>query len=258
MNPTRKGLTVSETNQRFPEVAIGLLPHLTTKQMIEVDRAMIEDYRIELIQMMENAGLCLARVAVTRFLSGSLAGKNVIVLAGRGGNGGGALVAARRLHSWGANVSVFVTRAADTFDGVPAHQLAIVKRLGISVDENSIPDVEADVILDGLIGYSLSGHPSGRAADLIRWANDQSTPTLALDTPSGIDTASGDAFDPSIYAAATLTLALPKIGLVASVAAAQIGELYLGDISVPPSLYKTMGLTIPPSLFAASAIVHLV
>jgi len=75
--------------------------YLTTDQMIEVDRAMIEDFKIELIQMMENAGRNLASLARERFLDGDPIGKRVVVLAGTGGNGGGALVAARRLHNWG-------------------------------------------------------------------------------------------------------------------------------------------------------------
>jgi len=76
-------------------------PYVTTPQMVEVDRAMIEDFKIELIQMMENAGRNLAHLTRIRFLDGYPQGRRVIVLAGGGGNGGGALVAARRLHNWG-------------------------------------------------------------------------------------------------------------------------------------------------------------
>ncbi|TWU25302.1 Bifunctional NAD(P)H-hydrate repair enzyme Nnr [Novipirellula galeiformis] len=246
------------TTDRFPQVAVNALPHLTTEQMIEVDRAMIEDYGIVLLQMMENAGRGLARLAATRFLGNSLRGKNVVALAGRGGNGGGALVAARRLHCWGANVSVLLTKPSGAFEGVPAHQLSIVQQLGIPVDDKSLPGREVDVILDGVIGYSLRGNPRGRAADLIRWSNQQPAPTLALDTPSGIDAASGGVSDTSILAAATFTLALPKSGLFSAAGSRHVGELYLGDISVPPSLYAAMGLTIPPSLFAESDIVRLV
>src|SRR5262249_35191400 len=83
------------------------VPYLTTRQMVEVDRAMIEDFAIELVQMMENAGRNLAHLARFRFLDGNPVGRRVIVLAGGGGNGGGALVAARRLHNWGASVEVF-------------------------------------------------------------------------------------------------------------------------------------------------------
>ena len=55
------------------------IPYLTTDQMREVDRAMIEDYHIELIQMMENAGRNLAHLARTRFLDGDPRGRRVVV-----------------------------------------------------------------------------------------------------------------------------------------------------------------------------------
>ncbi len=64
------------------------IPYLTTEQMIEVDRAMMEDYQIILIQMMENAGRNLADLARKRFLGGDAAEKRVAVLAGTGGNDG--------------------------------------------------------------------------------------------------------------------------------------------------------------------------
>ena len=64
------------------------LPELSTEQMIEVDRAMIENYGIQLIQMMENAGRAFAMLCRDRFLDGNPQGKRVVVLAGTGGNGG--------------------------------------------------------------------------------------------------------------------------------------------------------------------------
>jgi len=78
-----------------------MIPSITTKQMREVDRAMIEDFGIQLVQMMENAGRALATAARVR-LGGSAVGRSVLILAGRGNNGGGGLVAARRLANWGA------------------------------------------------------------------------------------------------------------------------------------------------------------
>ena len=154
------------------------VPFVDTAQMIEVDRAMIEDYHIELIQMMENAGRNLAHLARNRFLQGDPRGKNVTVLAGTGGNGGGALVAARRLHNYGAIVKVFLTRPDTAFTPVPKHQLDILRRMGVAVHPvveldkaTSAGSVQADLILDGVIGYSLQGNPHGTAARLIRWAN---------------------------------------------------------------------------------------
>lgn len=243
----------------FPQYD-DLLPALTTKQMIEVDRAMIEDYRIELIQMMENAGRDLAHLARRRFLDGDPRGKPVVVLAGSGGNGGGALVAARRLHNYGADVRVYLTRPRAEFAPVPAHQLDILLRMGVPVFEAGeiVTALAPQLIVDGIIGYSLQGDPRGAAADLIRWANGQGAPILALDTPSGLDTASGTAHAPTIRAAATMTLALPKVGLMSDAATPYVGELYLADISVPPALYAGPGLqfSVEP-IFAFEDIVRL-
>jgi len=238
----------------------GEIPYLSTEQMIEVDRAMIEDYRIELIQMMENAGRNLAQLASERFLSGDPRGQRVAVLAGTGGNGGGALVCARRLHNYGARVNVFVTKPDADFTPIPAHQLAILRRMQVPVAQAAaISQISPPaLIIDGLIGYSLKGAPRGAVADLIRWANAQNAPVLALDAPSGMDTTTGTVFDPVIRAAATLTLALPKAGLRAPGVEAQVGELYLADISVPPALYAgpALGLHVP-HIFAAADIVRL-
>lgn len=238
----------------------GHLPYLTTEQMIEVDQAMIEDYGIELIQMMENAGRSLAHLARARFLAGNPRGKRIVVLAGTGGNGGGALVCARRLHNYGAQVQVFISKAAADFTAVPAHQLDSLRRMEVFVAESDAIDqaAAADLIIDGLIGYNLKGAPQGAAADLIRWANEQATPILALDAPSGVDTTTGTVFDPAIKATATMTLALPKAGLRAPGVDKQVGELYLADISVPPALYAAPALDLQVGpIFAESDIIRL-
>jgi NAD(P)H-hydrate epimerase len=228
--------------------------------MIDVDRAMIEDFRIELIQMMENAGRNLAHLARMRFLGRDPRAKRVIALAGSGGNGGGALVAARRLHNWGASVTVGLAQSASSMTAVPAHQLDILERMGVTiVDTRSVGGLApADVVLDGLIGYSLKGAPQGGAAELIQWANTQSAPILALDVPSGVDASTGTVFDPAIRAMATMTLALPKKGLDGAAMASHVGELYLADISVPPGLYARppLNIRIEP-LFACEEVVRL-
>lgn len=238
----------------------GDVPYLTTDQMREVDRAMIEDYKIELIQMMENAGRNLAHLARDRFFNGNPQGKRVVVLAGTGGNGGGALVCARRLHNYGAQVVVYVTALNGKFTPIPAHQLDILLRMGVPVSqaEHITTQDDPDLIVDGVIGYSLQGAPRGTAGDLIRWANNASAPILSLDAPSGVDTTTGTVFDPAINAKATMTLALPKEGLRAPGVEDQVGELYLADISVPPALYAepALGLQVS-SIFAGHDIVRL-
>jgi len=75
--------------------------------------------------MMENAGRCLAILTRETVFNGDVEGKNIVVLAGTGGNGGGALVAARRLAGWGAKVTVVVTAGEDKFTPIPLHQYTI-------------------------------------------------------------------------------------------------------------------------------------
>jgi len=244
----------------IPKIPADTIPYLTTDQMIEVDRAMMEDYRIDLVRMMENAGRNLAHLARERFLDDDPRGRRVVVLAGTGGNGGGALVAARRLHNYGADVDVFVTKPDDEFAPVPGEQLDLLRRMGIEIgtpDEIGRVD-SADLVLDGVIGYSLKGAPRGEAGVLIRWANGQAAPVLSLDAPSGVDTTTGTVFDPAIRATATMTLALPKEGLRAPGVESHVGDLYLADISVPPELYRRfLGIDLDP-VFARSDIFRLV
>ena len=240
----------------FPEAA-DPLPWLTTAQMIEVDRAMIEDRRIDLVQMMENAGRNLAHLARHRFLAADPRGRRIVVLVGTGGNGG-TMVSARRLHNWGALVEVFVTRGRDRLASVPRHQLEILQRMKVPVHPGSEVEgaSEPDLVIDGLIGYSLRGAPRGAAARLIEWANKQTAPVLSLDVPSGVELSTCTLRQPTIRATATLTLALPKEGLRAAGVKGHVGELYLADISVPPKLYGGLGLDVGP-VFALSETLRL-
>ena len=236
------------------------VPFLSTEQMREVDRAMIDDYGILLIQMMENAGRNLAHLARERFLDGKPAGRRMLVLAGSGGNGGGGLVCGRHLHNWGATVEVWTSSPPGKFSEVPRRQLTILERMGVASqaagEDVSLPP--ADLIIDALIGYSLRGAPTGAAAALIRAANAHAASTLSLDAPSGVDTATGTAHDPAIVATATMTLALPKQGLRSAEAKRSVGELYLADIGVPPELYAGPKLGIEVgALFAQEEIVRI-
>jgi NAD(P)H-hydrate epimerase len=111
----------------WPVVPARDLPALTADEMRQVDRVMIEDLGIELVQMMENAGLHLAELARSRF--SQLRDVPVTVLAGGGNNGGGGLVCARHLANWGASVSVVLDRPPDEIAGIPAHQMRILRRI---------------------------------------------------------------------------------------------------------------------------------
>ena len=230
--------------ERFPVVTADALAWITEADMIEVDRIMIDDLRIELIQMMENAGRRLAELIRTL-----AAPERVLVAAGSGGNGGGGLVAARHLANAGIDVRVVTTRAAHEMAPVPAHQLDILERMGVprlgpadAVDAFAAIG-DRDVLVDAVIGYSLRGAPSGAGADLIGHVNASSAFVVSLDTPSGLDVTAGGSPGVIVDADVTMTLALPKVGLRH---AAAVGDLYVADISVPPAVASIGGKAAPP------------
>ena len=237
------------------------IPAISGEQMKEVDRLMIDVFHIELVQMMENAGRNLAILSRDFFFDGDVFRKRVIVCAGSGGNGGGGLVAARHLFNWGGEVTVFLAKSEDRFHGVPGHQLDILHEMKVPVTHGKeimeLP--EPDLILDAIIGYSLHGAPRGKAARMIEATNTykmRGVPVLSLDIPSGLDSTTGQVYQPCISTTATMTLALPKTGLMVERARENVGALYLADISVPRELYKAMGLSVP-MIFREKEIIRL-
>lgn len=233
-------------------------PFLTRAETIAAEHAMIQRYRIELIQTMETAGGLAARFVRDRFLAGAPAGARVLVLCGTGNNGGGGLVAARRLHGFGAEVRVVTARPVERYLGVPEHQADIAGRLGIPLTHIGEPTVLGayDAVLDAVLSTGLEGAPRDGAARLIDLANAMGAPVVSLDVPSGLDVDAGTAAGPVVVATATLALGLPHIGFTRARGPECVGELFVGDIGVPPELYRGSGLgyEVGP-LFARSEVI---
>jgi NAD(P)H-hydrate epimerase len=221
-----------------PRLIVGAesLAWLTVAQMREVDRLMTEKLGISLEQMVENAGNELARLTRT-LLGGEASGRRVLVLAGPGGNGGGGMVAARRLAAAGADVEVWLSVEPERLAPVPRRQHDILCRIGVpAAFRSSHEPGKVDLVLDALLGYGQDGPPRAETARLIECTAGRRV--LALDVPSGLELATGKLHEPHVRAEATLTLALPKLGLDSSA----VGDLYLADISVPPAVYERLGI----------------
>lgn len=180
--------------------------------------------------------------------------RQITVLCGLGNNGGGGMVAARHLHNMGARVSVVLSGDPEHLKDVPAHQWAILRAMALDCASFEL-DASA-LILDALLGYGSKGDPRPPIRDWIERANTSGVPILALDSPSGLDTTSGEPGRPCVRATATMALALPKTGLLAARAKDFVGELHLADIGVPPTLYRRLGVQVP-LLFAEEAVVRL-
>jgi len=210
------------------------MKYVNSKQMREIDRVSMKKFGVSIFQMMENAGRNLAR-----FVSSKLNPKNVVILYGKGNNGGGGLVAARHLAIHGVNVSI--VGASRKNNKSVEHQLGILGEMNIK-PKNYVG--KADVIIDALLGYSIKGNPLGKYAELIERANimkRKGTKIVSLDLPSGLDPDSGKCYDPCINADYTITLALPKIGLKKSKVA---GKVYLANIGIPLEVYRTLKINV--------------
>lgn len=209
------------------------VPAVDASEMLEVDRIAVRVTGPNLYQMMENAGRNLAEMVRGSF-GDDWAERKIVVLAGTGGNGGGGITAGRHLMNHGGHVTVVVTNEA-RLSKVPASQLLLYRHAGGQVAVE--PPGDADMIVDAVIGYSLKGAPTGRAAALIAYANQHRAPVLALDVPSGLHATTEETPGDVVVATATMTLALPKIGLCSPLA----GDLMLADIGIPAATYRRLG-----------------
>jgi NAD(P)H-hydrate epimerase len=190
-----------------------------------------------LFQMMENAGRNLAELVFEKMGEGWRNAK-IVVLAGTGGNGGGGICAARHLANRGANVKLCISDVANLGE-VPAYQRHIYQNAGgVEISFEELSDEPASIILDAVIGYSLQSAPYGLPMQMINWANEQDALKLSLDVPSGVDSTTGETPGDFVRSDYTMTLALPKTGLLPHLS----GELFLADIGIPAETYSRLDI----------------
>ena len=226
----------------FKTIDGTIVPTVTAEQMRRIDEVAVQEFGIDLLQMMENAGRNLARHAMD--MLGSESSKApILIAAGAGGNGGGGLCCARHLHNRGCSVVILLDRDPDLFQGVPKRQLHILETAGIkpiSLERGEELFQSAGLFIDALIGYSLRGAPRDVASRLIEGLCRSGNPGLSLDIPSGTDATTGEIPGQVVRPSRTLTLALPKTGLSETP-----GDLYLADIGLPPELFRNVGISFP-------------
>lgn len=235
-----------KSKQSFPAISIRDIPSITSEQMRQVDRVAVDEFGLQLLQMMENAGRALAEVPLQLFRP-----RTATIVAGPGGNGGGGLAAARHLFNRGVHIDVCMVQPESEVSAECAAQAEILWAMGVgTIEDLGSPDL----VVDAIFGYGLNRAPTGRAKSLIERINQSGVTVLSLDVPSGLDATTGSASGVVVTADATLTLALPKSGLIG---AEQTGDLYLADISIPAGVYRRVGIE-PRPIFDRSQIVRLV
>lgn len=239
-----------ELSDAFPVCMAGSLARVSAAEMAIVDGLAVEEFGIELPQMMEQAGSHLAEL-VRAELGGDLRGRRVVVAVGPGNNGGGGLVAARHLANRGASVRVILARPVNRLSEASRHQVATLLQMAVECcvaiydvldDELDREFASADAVVDSILGYRGSGPPHDGVLWLVDRVARATAPVISLDLPSGIDADTGEAVGAVVTATATLTLALPKPGLFRGAGRERAGRVYLGDIGLPAALYHRLGL----------------
>jgi len=221
------------------------LPVVDAAAMRALDFDATARFGVPSSRLMENAGRAVAE-ETRAFLKARGAAPRLVVCCGRGANGGDGLVAARCLLAAGASVTVFLcpAKAGTEYPELVRSSLDAARRAGVDVREAGpragLKDALAScgAALDALLGTGSRGKPAGAIHHMIEELNRSGKPVVALDLPSGLDPDTGERGGACVAAALTLTLGLPKRGLLAAGARRFVGELKVLDIGYPAELLR--------------------
>lgn len=214
------------------------LPTLTSAQVKAADALAHEHYGIAVDWLMEAAGWQAARFCQGR----------TVVACGVGDNAGDGLAAARHLHRWGRLASVACVDEG-RLHGSAEKELHALRKLGVDVTGTLLFE-DADVVLDAIFGTGISRAPEGNFAAWIDAINASGAHVISVDVPSGLDADSGVAYAPSVHAHTTVTLGLPKPGLLHGDGPRLAGAVWVADIGMPFEVYAMLGIDVPATLFS--------
>jgi len=222
---------------------------LTPPEMQAADLRTVEDVGIPQLLLMESAGRAVADLA--RDFVEELEGDpiRIAVVAGPGNNGGDALVAARYLMHLGFEPDIYMAAKSEDLGELCRTQLEIMEGLGASISllREQTPEFfrsglrAASLIVDGLLGTGVSGALREPYRTWVGDINAAGRDVVAVDMPTGIDAGSGSVAGPAVQASATVTMAAPKVGMLLYPAATYVGELWVAQIGIPPSILADVG-----------------
>jgi NAD(P)H-hydrate epimerase len=225
---------------------------LSAAEMREVDRLTTARYGIPSVTLMENAGVSVAEFIAQRWPK--FAQRRIVVLCGKGNNGGDGLVAARHLLELGAKPEVYLFAAPEEMQGDAATNCKRWREVsgGLQLVRNSgdLQDVKpalefADIVVDALLGTGTRGAAEGLYAEAIEAVNKRRGPVrsavVAVDIPSGLTADTGEAMGACINATFAITFTAPKAGMILGTAGDHTGQVLVRDIGSPPELIDEVG-----------------
>lgn len=217
---------------------------LTSTEMKRMDKYAMEKLGIIGPVLMENAGLEIVRAVLARFPD--ISQEKIVVVAGKGNNGGDGFVVGRHLFNRGAWVQILLLGKKKDPQGDAAVNLNMVNRIGIDIQEITSEDSwkrarkslkKATILIDAVFGTGLTKPAAGLYAKVIRDINRSPAYRVAVDIPSGLSSDSFLPIGPAVEADLTVTMAAPKIAHVFAPTEQMCGELVVADISLPPQMF---------------------
>ncbi|MEX0892092.1 MAG: NAD(P)H-hydrate dehydratase [Gemmatimonadota bacterium] len=219
------------------------VPLLTAAQSAEADLRAREHCGIPERVLMENAGRAAALIVARLFPTGP-----VVVLTGRGHNGGDGAVLARTLRGWGRN-AVLLPADGTPPDAALSHRREVPV---LSADDGPAALAGAAVLVDALLGTGARGAARAPADAWIHAMNAAAAPVMALDLPSGVDATTGQVEGAAVRAEVTVSFGWPKLGLLFHPARAHCGRLVAVEIGFPPLDEELIGAELVTPAWAAA------
>lgn len=217
---------------------------LTAQEMQAIDQMAINDLGIPSLVLMENAGVAVINQLEQEY--GDLSEQRILILVGKGNNGGDGLVVARHLLNRNAKVIVYVLGEEQELSAECRHNLQLFIRLQGEVHQITNRTLSrlkinlnvTDLVIDALYGTGFVGKPQGISADVFSLVNNCRTPVVAIDVPSGLNCTSGIIEGTAIKAELTIVLGFLKTGLLLYPGAEYCGKIKVVDIGIPKSLAR--------------------
>lgn len=220
----------------------------TAEEMRALDRATIDDYGIAGVVLMEVAGRGVVEVICAER---DVRAARVVVICGRGNNGGDGFVIARHLASRGARVTVFLAAERSEVKGDALANLRALERMQVEIaplvregDLDAADETlqQAVVVVDALLGTGVRDQLGGQYLAIVERVNRCDGLRLAVDIPSGLHADTGAVLGAAVEAHHTVTFGLPKLGLVTHPGVAHVGTLHVVDIGIPTELVRARSL----------------
>ena len=205
---------------------------ITVKQMMQIeDNAHALGMHRKL--MMENAGSSVARFLIGQF--NNLTSKHILVFVGLGNNGGDALVAARHLVGYGANVDVIFLGKTSMKKSESQENFELIKKMKsikLFYDCNEIESIgKYDILIDGILGTGIKGNVVEPYLSAVQFINKSNSLVLSIDVPTGIDPDTGKVSNVFVKANVTITFHLMKVGINNH---SNCGKIHVERIGIPP------------------------